>query len=144
MNTAYLQLGSNIGDRESMFDKSIHELENTAGYICDRSSIYKTAPWGVKGQPEYLNQILKLQTHLSANRLLEKIMNIECILGRKRVEKWGKRVIDIDIILFNDTVIKQKDLFIPHKNMHERKFVLVPLDEIASNYIHPIYNNSIC
>tara|TARA_B100000902_G_scaffold143545_1_gene140994 strand:+ start:2025 stop:2510 length:486 start_codon:yes stop_codon:yes gene_type:complete len=143
MNIAYLQLGSNLGDRESILDKSIQELENKVGFICDRSSIYITAPWGVHGQPEYLNQILKLQTNLSANCLLENIMNIEYILGRKRVKKWANRVIDIDIILFNDTIIKQKDLFIPHKYMHERKFVLVPLNEIASNYMHPIYNKTI-
>ena len=137
MNICYLQLGSNLGDRKSMLMKALSLIEGIVGNVIVASGIYESSPWGVKEQSDFLNQVLKVQTTLSPHDLLEKILNIEKIIGRKRIKKWGERLIDIDILFYNNNVIHSQRLVVPHPYLHKRRFVLLPLDEIASDYLHP-------
>lgn len=143
MNTVYLQLGSNIGDRRQHLIDADQKISSHLGEINIRSRIYESTPWRVDGQQNYLNQIVVARTLSSAEETLYAILKIENDLGRVRIEKWGERLIDIDIIFFNDEIYESAHLCIPHKHMHERNFVLVPLNEIASNFIHPKYNKTI-
>jgi 2-amino-4-hydroxy-6-hydroxymethyldihydropteridine diphosphokinase len=107
------------------------------------SSIYETAAWGMENQEAFLNQVLEIETNLNPDELLQSILQIEEGLGRKRELKYGPRTIDIDILFFNDQVIDQEGLKIPHPQLQNRRFVLVPLNEIASNKIHPIFKKTI-
>lgn len=143
MNTVYLQLGSNLGDREQLLDAAILAIELRVGSIIELSKVYESSPWRVDGQPNYLNKVLKVKTKLEVEIVLREVLDIENELGRKRVEKWGERLIDIDIIFYNNSIIETPDLCVPHKHLHERKFVLTPLNEIASDYIHPKYNKTV-
>ena len=143
MNTVYLQLGSNLGDREQLIINAVQLISECIGEIYNRSQIYESLPWRVEGQKKYLNQIIEVKTLFSAEEILIHVMKIENDLGRIRIEKWGERLIDIDIIFYNDEIIETFDLCIPHKHMHERNFVLVPLNEIASDVVHPKYNKTV-
>ena len=143
MNNVYIQLGSNIGIRESFIAKSKEQIKANIGKIIVESSIIETKPWGNKKQNNFLNCVLKIKTDLNASRILEKSQEIEHHLGRERKEKWGERTIDIDILFFNNDIINKKNLNIPHPLIHKRDFVLIPLSEIAPNYIHPIFNKKI-
>ena len=118
-------------------------IEMQIGNITDTSKIYETSPWSVHGQSNYLNQVLKVNTEFDANDVLNRILRIEKNLGRKRIEKWGDRLIDIDIIFYNHDIIDTYSLSVPHKHMHERRFVLTPLMDIAYNYIHPKYKMTV-
>ncbi|MEC7863590.1 MAG: 2-amino-4-hydroxy-6-hydroxymethyldihydropteridine diphosphokinase [Bacteroidota bacterium] len=143
MNTVYLQLGSNLGEREQLLSDAVQEISEHIGKVNIRSQIYESRPWRVDGQDSYLNQILKVKTLLSAKDILVSVLKIENNLGRVRIEKWGERLIDIDIIFFNNEIIETPDLCIPHKHMHERNFVLTPLNEIVPDLIHPKYNKTV-
>jgi len=143
MNIVYLQLGSNIGERDKMLSISAKLISEDIGRIYIYSKIYESTPWRVDGQENYLNQIVAIQTLFSAQETLDKILKIENRLGRIRIEKWGERLIDIDIIFFNNDIIETPNLCIPHKHMHERNFVLEPLMEIAPNLVHPKYNKTV-
>lgn len=143
MNTVYLQLGSNLGAREHFISNGIQEISEHIGSVDIRSHIYESTPWRVEGQESYLNQIIEVKTLLSAEKILASVLKIENNLGRVRIEKWGERLIDIDIIFFNNEIIETSDLCIPHKHMHERNFVLIPLNEIAPDFIHPKYNKTV-
>lgn len=143
MNTVYLQLGSNLGEREKIISVSVLSISQSVGLVNASSQIYESTPWRVDGQDNYLNQILEVRTSLSARGVLESTRKIENDLGRVRIEKWGERLIDIDIIFFNNDIIETADLCIPHKHMHERNFVLIPLNEIAPMLIHPKYNKTV-
>lgn len=143
MNTAYLLLGSNEGDRKKWLDKAIEQIIEHCGSVVLQSNIYETAAWGIEDQPIFLNQALSVQTDLSAISLLNTINNIESSLGRQRTEKWGQRTLDIDILFYNDEVIKTSKLTVPHPELQNRMFALVPLQEIAPNFLHPIYNKTI-
>ena len=143
MNIVYIQLGSNLGDRAVMISNAVNLILENIGDVFKCSKVYETTAWGVDGQPNYLNQVIGVKTILSADNILKQILKIEKDLGRIRLEKWGERVIDIDIILYNSDIIEQKNLYIPHKYMHKRNFVLKPLKEIAPHLIHPKYNKTI-
>ncbi len=143
MNIVYLQLGSNIGDREQQLEFAISEIKEKVGDITNSSKVYESSPWRVDGQSNYLNQVIKIKTEIDAESVLSVVLDIENDLGRKRIEKWGERFIDIDIIFYNNEIIETAELCIPHKHMHERKFVLTPLNEIASDYLHPKYNKTV-
>ena len=143
MNTVYLQLGSNLGEREHLISDAVQEISEHVGKVNVRSQIYESTPWRVDGQENYLNQIIEVKTLLSAEATLATILKIENDLGRVRIEKWGERLIDIDIIFFNNEIIETPDLCIPHKHMHERNFVLAPLNEIVPDFIHPKYNKTV-
>ena len=139
MHDVFLQLGSNIGDRKKYLDEAVSLITFELGFINNISKIYESTPWGVEGQQKYLNQILQINYKFEPLDLLKSILDIESRIGRKRIEKWGERVIDIDIIFFSNYIIENVDLCIPHRHMHQRNFVLVPLNDIASDYIHPKY-----
>ena len=143
MNIVFLQLGSNLGDRELLLKDAITEIEDRVGNILECSKVYESTPWRVEGQENYLNQMLKVKTTLLADQVLSVVLDIEKQLGRIRLEKWGERLIDIDIIFYNDSIIETPDLCVPHKHLHERMFVLTPLHNIAPEMIHPKYNKTI-
>lgn len=142
--TAYLLLGSNLGDREKFITDALALLEARVGELAQVSGQYETAAWGKTDQPSFINMAIKVETVLDPFQLLEAVLKIEADLGRVRYEKWGSRLIDIDIILYEDQVIDQEQrLQIPHPEMQHRKFVLLPLSEIASNIVHPILKKNI-
>ena len=143
MNIVFLQLGSNLGDRELLLKDAITEIEDRVGNILECSKVYESSPWRVEGQENYLNQILKVKTILLADDVLLTVLDIEKQLGRVRIEKWGERLIDIDIIFYNDSIIETPELCVPHKHLHERMFVLTPLHNIAPEMVHPKYNKTI-
>ena len=143
MNRVYIQLGSNLGDREGYLKQSQAMLIDEIGLIIKMSSIYESSPWGVENQGSFLNQVLLLETDVKPFDLLDIILNIEKEMGRVRIEKWGERIIDIEILFYNDEIIETNNLCIPHPYISKRRFVLSPLDEIAKNYIHPILHKTI-
>jgi 2-amino-4-hydroxy-6-hydroxymethyldihydropteridine diphosphokinase len=138
MNKVYLLIGGNMGDRMANLDNALNLMESNLGKITLLSSRYETAAWGFTEQPHFLNQAVVLQTHFLANDLMLAILNIEKAMGRERSIPLGPRIIDIDIIYFNEEIIDNISVTIPHPKMTARRFVLLPLVEIAPNYIHPI------
>jgi len=141
---AYLLLGGNLGDRRKNLEMAIELLDREAGDVISVSSLYETAAWGKENQPDFLNQAVALNTNLAAVQLLDKALEIEQKLGRVRMEKWGERLIDIDLILFGDEVIDLDGrLQIPHPQMQNRKFVMMPLAEIAPYVKHPVLGKTI-
>lgn len=140
----YLGIGSNLGDRLSNIKKACILLaENKNIKIIQQSSIYETVPVGYKDQPDFLNGVIEIQTSLPPRRLLKVLKNIEKKLGRTKSIKWGPRTIDLDILLYEDKVVKNGTLIIPHPEMYKREFILVPLAEIASEIIHPLKKKTI-
>ena len=140
MNNAYLLIGGNLGDRLANLQNAIQQIETHGGKIISCSSIYETAAWGFTDQPPFFNQALHIQTSLSATELMQQLLAIELSLGRERLIPLGPRSIDIDIIYFNNEIIHNDVVVIPHPRMEQRNFVLIPLNEIAPNYLHPILN----
>ncbi|WP_106529207.1 2-amino-4-hydroxy-6-hydroxymethyldihydropteridine diphosphokinase [Chitinophaga niastensis] len=138
MNTAILLIGGNLGDRTGNLHQAVQLIAATAGKIGKISALYQTAPWGAVDQPDYLNQALQLHTELDALTLLHTLLEIERKIGRIRQEKWGSRLIDIDLIFFNEEIISLPELKIPHPQMQFRQFVLVPLQEIIPDFVHPV------
>ncbi|QNL49537.1 2-amino-4-hydroxy-6-hydroxymethyldihydropteridine diphosphokinase [Olivibacter sp. SDN3] len=143
MHETYLILGTNLGDRVIQLKKAIELITKRIGEVCRQSTIYETKPWGVLEQPNFLNQVLKVKTLLSPDDLLKEALAVEQMLGRVRNVKWGARLIDIDILFYDDRVINTSQLQIPHPLLHKRSFVLFPLAEIASSFIHPVFQVSI-
>ncbi|RAJ81832.1 2-amino-4-hydroxy-6-hydroxymethyldihydropteridine diphosphokinase [Chitinophaga dinghuensis] len=143
MNTAILLIGGNLGDPRLSLEKAVQLIGEKAGQVTKKSALYQTAPWGVTDQPDYLNQGLEVQTELDAPALLQCLLEIERNIGRVRQEKWGSRVIDIDMIFFNADVISLPELKIPHPRMQLRNFVLKPLEEIIPGFIHPVLQQTI-
>src|SRR5262245_50131636 len=131
MNTAYLLTGGNMGDREQYLATARNLIEEDCGKISNASALYETEAWGKTDQPSFLNQALELKTELNAKQLIRHILKLEKKMGRVREEKYGSRIIDIDILLFNDQVVATPFLKVPHPEMQNRRFVLTPLVEIA-------------
>src|SRR5262249_19878513 len=138
MNTAYLITGGNVGDREKNLETAREWIETDCGRIVKASSLYETAAWGKTDQASFLNQVLEIQTSLNAMQLIRRILKVEKKMGRVRKEKYGPRIIDIDILLFNDEIITTPFLKVPHPEMQNRRFVLAPLAEVAPHVIHPV------
>jgi 2-amino-4-hydroxy-6-hydroxymethyldihydropteridine diphosphokinase len=138
MNNVSLLIGGNMGDRMANLTAARNSINIDCGRIITCSSIYETEAWGYKEQDAFLNQALIIQTTLAADALMDAILKIELALGRKREIPLGPRIIDIDIIYYNNEIINTSSLTIPHPSMAQRKFVLMPLTEMAPNYIHPI------
>lgn len=138
MNDIYLLLGANLGEPLTQLEAARHLLGVDLGEIVAMSSIYRSEAWGVVDQPDYYNQVLHISTNLDAPRTLEICQHIEETLGRVRKEKWGARLIDIDILYFNTDIIDTERLKVPHPHLQQRRFALLPLCEIAPNYKHPV------
>jgi 2-amino-4-hydroxy-6-hydroxymethyldihydropteridine diphosphokinase len=143
MNKAYLLIGGNMGDRESYLSKAKTAIEKECGKIIKQSAIYETEAWGMTEQSAFLNQALAVQTRLDPEELLYAILTIEEKLGRKREIKYGPRIIDIDILLFNNEIINIHNLRIPHPEMQNRRFALQCLNDIASKKNHPVFRKTI-
>jgi len=138
MSVIYLLLGANLGDRFSQLSNAFKGIEERVGPIINFSAIYETAAWGREGDPSYLNQVLCITTNLAPHELLKTVNEIEMALGRTRQLQWESRLIDIDILFYDEMILNDPNLIIPHPYIHKRKFTLVPLAEIASEYIHPV------
>jgi|SRR5690606_13473475 2-amino-4-hydroxy-6-hydroxymethyldihydropteridine diphosphokinase len=143
MSSIYLLLGANLEDRFHQLSNAFHKIEEKIGSVIKYSSIYETAAWGKEDEPSYLNQVLCVSTNLAPHELLKTIHEIENSLGRTRQLRWESRLIDIDILFYNELIINDLGLIIPHPYLHKRKFTLVPLAEIAPEYTHPVLLKSI-
>lgn len=137
MNEVFLLLGANLGNPAAQLAKARAEIGSHVGKIDACSALYESEAWGVADQPMFLNQVIRVSTHLSPLDVLDKIQGIEDLLGRVRVAKWGARVIDIDILYYNHDCIQHERLTVPHPYISDRRFVLVPLCEIAPSFTHP-------
>ncbi len=142
MTTTFLSLGSNEGDRKAWIERAISMIEEQCGTMLIKSGFYETAAWGVRDQADFLNMVMAIHTVLKPEQLLETVLGIEKILGRHRDKKWGPRIIDIDILFYDDVVMTSAELSIPHPFIQDRRFILVPLVEIAPGYVHPILNKT--
>lgn len=140
MNYAYILLGTNIGDKIANLKTACAKISIDCGAIDDLSSIYETSPWGVTDQPPFLNMVIKVETKCTAEKLLKLLLFIEKEMGRLRLRKWGERLIDLDILYFNNEIIVKENLKIPHPELHNRKFTLIPLCDIAADFKHPVFN----
>jgi len=143
MNKIYLLLGSNMGNSLEQLTNAIHHIEKKTGALIRKSGLYTTAAWGNTNQPDFLNQVIVIETKLSAVETLKSILTIEKTMGRVRTIKNAPRIIDIDILFFNREIITAKNLIIPHPEIQNRRFVLVPLNQIAPQLIHPVLKKSI-
>ena len=143
MNTLFLITGGNMGNREKSLETAAALIKKQIGKIIQSSRIYETEAWGLTDQPAFYNQVHIVSTHLSAKEVLDKILKIEEDMGRIRTVKNAARIIDIDILFFNDGIIHQRHLVIPHPEISNRRFVLTPLNELAPEMIHPVEKKSI-
>jgi 2-amino-4-hydroxy-6-hydroxymethyldihydropteridine diphosphokinase len=139
----FLLLGTNLGDRKKNLSTARKAIEVSVGTILKASSIYQTAAWGKKDQPDFLNQALEVQTALSAEDVLGEILKIEQTMGRTRDQHWGERIIDIDILLFEKKMISSMALKVPHPELANRRFALEPLAEIGGDVTHPVLHITI-
>ncbi|TGE25303.1 2-amino-4-hydroxy-6-hydroxymethyldihydropteridine diphosphokinase [Hymenobacter aquaticus] len=137
MPTAYLLLGSNLGDRAATLHAAVQQLAATAGTVVAVSGLYETAAWGLTNQPAFLNQAVRLETTLTPTELLTACLAAEQRAGRERRIRWDARTLDVDILLYDDLVLDSEQLQVPHPRLPERRFALVPLAEIAAEVVHP-------
>jgi 2-amino-4-hydroxy-6-hydroxymethyldihydropteridine diphosphokinase len=141
--TAYIGVGSNLGAPIENCRTAVKLLDAVQGCRVEgRSRFYRTEPVGVEGQEWYVNAVVSITTERSPQHLLESLLALEARMGRVRREKWGARVIDLDLLMYGDRVIDQHGLIIPHPRMHERRFVLAPMVDLAPALTHPIYGKS--
>jgi 2-amino-4-hydroxy-6-hydroxymethyldihydropteridine diphosphokinase len=139
----FILLGSNLNDRLGNLTEARLQISRLAGQIITTSSIYKTAAWGNTQQPDFYNQVIELHPSLTPEQLLATILTIESAMGRIRDKKWGARTIDIDILFSGSLIVHQEHLTIPHPQIPNRRFTLVPLHEIAPEFLHPVLNKTI-
>lgn len=143
MSIVYISIGSNLGNKENNCLRAIELLEKRGIIVKKRSSIRETEPWGLKDQPPFLNMAIEIETSLKPEELLVLLKDVETEVGRETTYRWGPRIIDLDILLFNSIILNTDDLTIPHPYMHERDFVLRPLNEIAPGVKHPLLKLSV-
>ncbi len=139
----YLSLGGNLGNTQEIFETCYPLIENKVGAILQKSSLYQTAAWGLKDQADFVNQVILVETSLAPNELLAEIQSIEKVLGRERTIAWGPRTLDLDILFMENQVVQTDQLQIPHPHIQDRKFILIPMHEIAAEFLHPVLNKSI-
>lgn len=139
----FLSIGSNMGDRAANLKVAIALIEKNIGKIAKKSHVYETQPWGEPNQESFFNQVIMINTSLEPRDMLEKISRIEWEMGRERKEKWGPRIIDVDILFYGKRIVRDKGLEIPHPELHKRGFVLVPMMEIAPELEHPVLHKPI-
>ena len=144
MAIVYIGIGSNLGNRQKNCCRAIELLEKKGIVVKKISSVYDTEPWGVTDQPRFINIAIEVETKLEPYHLLRALKDIEKEIGRGETFKWGPRIIDMDILLFDDLFLQDNSLQIPHPLMHKRDFVLKPLCEIAPEKIHPLLKVRIC
>ncbi len=144
MSNVFLLLGSNIGDRVALINNAIDLIENKTGKVLKSSLFYETEPWGFSDSKSFLNKVIIINTNLTPKVLLTELLKIELMLGRERNQmQYSSRKIDIDILFFNDFIINEELLIIPHPRLHLRMFTLIPLAEIAPSFIHPLFKKDI-
>lgn len=141
--TVYIGIGSNLGNREENCLNSIRLIEERDIRVLKRSSLYETEPWGVEDQPMFINMAIEAETELSPLELLRVLKSIEKSMGRVQTERWGPRIIDLDILFYNNLILETPELTIPHPYIKERPFVLIPLSEIAPEFEHPVLKKRI-
>lgn len=143
MSIAYIALGSNLGDKEANLRQALKMLLVKGLQIRSVSSFFKTEPYGVTDQPEFINAVACVKTDLAPEKLLKLLLDTELEMGRVRLRHWGERNIDLDLLLYDDLIYYSEKLVLPHPDMQNRFFVLQPLSEIAVDKIHPVYKKSI-
>lgn len=143
MNTAYLLIGGNMGNRSAYLAQAISLMEASCGSIVQCSSVYETAAWGVTDQPSFYNQAIQLTTFMEPELLMQTLLEIEETMGRKRMVRMGPRIIDLDLLLMNNLVWQSPQLTLPHPALPDRRFALLPLAEIAAELVHPILHKTI-
>jgi 2-amino-4-hydroxy-6-hydroxymethyldihydropteridine diphosphokinase len=143
MPIVHIGLGSNLGKRKENCTKALMLLSTRGIVITKRSSFIETEPWGVRDQPKFINMAIEAETALEPLKLLETLKSVEGEMGRKESYRWGPRVIDLDILFYDDGVVDSPELRIPHPLMHEREFVLRPLAEIAPDKVHPVLKKTV-
>ncbi|TFF35962.1 2-amino-4-hydroxy-6-hydroxymethyldihydropteridine diphosphokinase [Mucilaginibacter psychrotolerans] len=143
MVSVFLLLGTNLGNRQLHLQQAIEHVRQQISEVINASAVYETQSWGKTDEPDYLNQVIQLETDLPARNVLEKILTIELQMGRTREVKWGSRIIDIDILFYGNEVIDEPGLVVPHPQLHNRRFTLEPLAELAPDMLHPVLNKNI-
>ncbi len=136
--SVFISLGGNLGNTLEIFEKCYPKIEKKIGFISNASKIYQTISWGPIDQPNFLNQVIQVESKLEAATILIILLDIEKSLGRIRVQKWGPRIIDLDILFYGNEIVNELNLVIPHPQIAYRKFVLIPLNELVPDFIHPI------
>ncbi|MDI6744255.1 MAG: 2-amino-4-hydroxy-6-hydroxymethyldihydropteridine diphosphokinase [Thermodesulfovibrionales bacterium] len=143
MSIAYINIGSNLGEREENCRKAIKLLKENGIAVKKHSSMYETEPWGVKDQPKFINMAIEVETDKKPEELLRVLKEIEKEIGRTETVKWGPRAVDLDIIFYDNLILKTDNLEIPHPLLQERDFVLKPLSEIAPDKKHPVKGKTV-
>lgn len=143
IQTCYLLLGTNLGEKKNNLEEALRRISVDVGEIITVSGIYKTAAWGKRNQEDFYNQVLITRTSLTPIDILKQCLSIEKEMGRVRYEEWGERLIDIDILFIADQILDEASLKVPHPQIPHRRFTLVPLFEIAPDFLHPVYKKSI-
>lgn len=143
MSCAYIALGSNLGQKSDNLDRAIELLKHKGLVIQQVSSWVQTAPYGVTDQPDFINGVCCVETELKPLELLHLLLNTEQEMGRVRLRRWGERNIDLDLLFYDDICVNSEELILPHPDMQNRDFVLIPLAEIAPNLVHPLLKKTI-
>jgi len=139
---AYISLGTNVGNKKENLINAINYIAGE-NEIIRKSALYKTEPWGNKEQDDFINQVILIKTKMPPNELMAFLLNTEKKMGRERIEKWGPRIIDLDILFYDNEIIEEEGLVIPHPYITDRKFILVPLMEISESFKHPLTKQTI-
>lgn len=143
MARVFLLTGSNLGNRPGFLQTAKSELQKRVGTVVRESAVYETAAWGKTDQADFLNQVLELETDLQPKAILLQNQQIEKEAGRDRKEKWGARELDIDILFYDALILDLPELTIPHPHLHNRRFTLMPLAEIAPELVHPVFKKTV-
>ena len=142
---SFILLGSNLGERELLLKKAIMMIGESCGEVVSCSKIYETEPWGFVAENNFLNQVVMIKTDLEPYALLKELLSIEAVLGRQRdesVKGYASRPMDLDVLYYGDMIINDTDLIVPHPRLHMRRFTLLPLCDIASEYEHPLFKKT--